>query len=290
MSPDLQNGGDLNPAPISAYTAADFRVDDIKIDCRKMMSEDGNESTTEVGVISGYAGVFSNVDRQDDIIEPGAFSNLTSRNARGALKVKMFLDHDHTRRPGIWTSLSQDDKGLLARGEFNLSTNLGRETYEEVKNGSLDAMSVGFRIPKGGAYYDKPEDEDSFSIRRITKAELFEISLVPIPANPEATIDGIKNFDVEEVSERMLERLMQNQLGMSRRQAKSFLQFGYKGLQLRSCDEQEAAAAGKATIDAQDAEDRARKIASDRMIAAALELRKMREEFTSDPVMKGFLR
>lgn len=237
----------------TGYVGASFSIEDMKSDM--VTSPDGSEQMQ--ATFSGFASTFGNVDRHDDVIEPGAFSGLSERNSRGALKVKMFAGHDSRMVPGIWTRLTQNDAGLWAEGKLLLGTQIGSECYEQLKSGAIDSLSVGFRIPKGGYWLDEKEDGDM--VRHITKAELMEISLVAIPANPQALISSVKEFDAA-MTARELERLLQNRLGMSRREAKALITHGYAGIAMRDDDEHEAEVVNSnAKCDVQEAEAQARK-------------------------------
>lgn len=80
-------------------------------------------------------------------------------------------------------------KGVFASGEANPKAQQLRKLYEE---GIVKTVSVGF-IPR-------QRDEQDRDV--ITKAELLEISFVPVPANPEALslMKGL-GIDPEEFSE-----------------------------------------------------------------------------------------
>lgn len=88
------------------------------------------------------------------------------------------------------TGLSVTDKGLEA--EFEFAPAEGNPKAQQIKvlydEGYLNAVSVGF-IPK----------ERSGNI--ITKAELLEISFVPVPANQEALKLAFKSLDTSELPE-----------------------------------------------------------------------------------------
>lgn len=75
------------------------------------------------------------------------------------------------------------DGALRNRVQFAMDNPLGAMAYKMAKGGFIKSQSVGF-IPlewTNGVGKDQPE-------RTYTKAELLEISLVVVPANPGATI------------------------------------------------------------------------------------------------------
>ncbi len=88
------------------------------------------------------------------------------------------------------THIEVTDKGLEA--EFEFAPVEGNPKAQQVKTlydqGYLNAVSVGF-IPK------------ERNGKTITKAELLEISIVPVPANQEALRLALKTLDISEIPE-----------------------------------------------------------------------------------------
>ena len=100
----------------------------------------------------------------------------------------MFWNHSSNYLIGSYTELKEDDRGLFVKGRINLGTQKGKEAYELLKAGDLDKMSIGFRIKE--ASYDTDSE-----VRTILKLDLFEISLVPIPANDLAEVMDVKSLN-----------------------------------------------------------------------------------------------
>ena len=132
--------------------------------------------------IEGYGSVFGNADHYNDIVERGAFVE----SIKSGRKVKMLLQHDVRAIIGVWQHLHEDAKGLYMKGKFS-NTSAGRDTYELVKDGALDGLSIGFTMPKDGYEYDKD------NVRLLKKIDLHEVSLVTFPANEEAFITSVKS-------------------------------------------------------------------------------------------------
>lgn len=135
------------------------------------------------GEFECYLSTFGNIDRGNDIVMPGAFTK--SLQKRPAAKVKMLLYHD-TRRPcGVWSEMEEDSKGLKAKGRLLLSTKDGRETYELMRAGALDATSIGYRTIQ--EQYDRTS-----GTRKLLEVDLYEGSIVTFPMNERATIGAVK--------------------------------------------------------------------------------------------------
>lgn len=143
------------------------------------------DTDSKSGVFTGYASVFGGVDSYGDTIVKGAFSETLENRKR---PVRMFFGHSPGRPIGIWVDLKEDDHGLFARGEFTPGNDDARNVHASMKHGAIDALSIGFRIPKGGA----EEVEDGG--RRISKVDLVEISVVTLPADDDARVSSVKSI------------------------------------------------------------------------------------------------
>ena len=97
----------------------------------------------EEGSIEGYASVFGGVDSYGDTIEKTAFDNVI----KSGQKPLMFYQHNRWSIPiGVWEEMSVDEKGLKVKGRLNLELEEAREVYSALKFGSLNGMSIGFRM------------------------------------------------------------------------------------------------------------------------------------------------
>lgn len=139
------------------------------------------------GRISGYASVFGNKDSYGDIVVKGAFNSFLSKIASNGKVVPVFYGHnmeDPKANIGRVLGLSEDDYGLKFDAQLDLSGNTyGNIVYEQLKDGRLDSMSFGYRV------LDYSMEKNATELREL---ELFEISVVPIPANPAAKITEVK--------------------------------------------------------------------------------------------------
>ena len=131
--------------------------------------------------IKGYANTVSK-DRSGDIIVKEAWEQGGLDNY---LKNPVILAfHDHSRPIGSAVNYNVTDKGLEIVAEISKAAG---EVYNLIKDGVLKTFSVGFSIKD--ADYDR--DEDTFFIKDL---ELFEVSVVSIPANQDSTFSLAKSF------------------------------------------------------------------------------------------------
>lgn len=141
-------------------------------------------SVSATGEISGYASTFNGApDFHGDVVAPGAFTRTLAEHRGRKTAPAMLWAHDLAEVTGAWFDLREDQYGLKASGKLTLETRRGSEAHALVKDGAL-ALSIGFR----------PRDSrQERGYRVLTDIELFEISLVAIPANSSARITDVKS-------------------------------------------------------------------------------------------------
>ena len=131
------------------------------------------------GTFSGHAALFGVEDLAHDVVAPGAFTASLAR--RGVEGVKMLWHHDPAEPIGRWLEIREDGRGLFVRGRLLPEVARAREALALMKAGVLDGLSIGFRTVSGR------RDQKS-GIRRLTAIDLWEISIVTFPAQPDARV------------------------------------------------------------------------------------------------------
>lgn len=172
----------------------------------------------ETREFEAYASTFGNTDLVNDVIEKGAFRKTVSQAKKTGKYPKLLYQHNSTKLVGVIKSMKEDDAGLLIKGDF-IDTTVGRDTYVEVKSGAIGDMSIGF-------YAKQYEIDEEKGLRTIKEIDLFEVSFVTFPANPEANVLAVKS---EIKTKRDLEKLLRD-VGFSLTEAKSIVADGYQGL------------------------------------------------------------
>ncbi len=173
----------------------------------------------EPGSFTGYGAMFENTDDGNDIIKQNAFKKIRTK-ANGMIRIPLY--HDMRRVVGEG-KVTQDEKGLVVEGKLNMSLSYAQDAYELMKDGTLDAMSVGFTVLDKGAAYD-----EDYRVRTISKAELWEVSIVPFGMNRKAKIRTIKSGgEIDNI--RDFEAHLRD-LGFSQREAKAIASSGFGAL------------------------------------------------------------
>lgn len=166
----------------------------------------------------GYASTFyGEPDRYGDIVEPGSFSKSIEAHQKAGKMPALLMHHDMHRPVGVYKSMVEDEHGLHVVGELTKGVRDAEEAYALLKAGALHSMSIGY-IPKVEEYNHEE------GINYIKEVDLWEVSLVTIPANSNAVITGVKS--VENIKTvRDLEAFLRDADGasLSKRDAKTLI-------------------------------------------------------------------
>lgn len=182
-------------------------------------------------VFSGYGAVFNNIDSYGDMIVPGAFAATLAEAKSTGNWPAMLMQHggwgmgaDDMTPVGIWTEMAEDGIGLKMTGKL-ADTPRGREAYALLKmdpRPAITGLSIGY-VAKTFEARTKPEEPR----RKLTKIDLYEVSLVTFPANPKARIEGVKSAGGLTV--RDAESALRD-AGFSRTEAKAIVAKGFKSI------------------------------------------------------------
>lgn len=143
------------------------------------------------GEFEGYASTFGNVDQGGDVVEPGAFIESVVAAKNDGRNIPMLWQHDQREPIGIWKDIAEDKKGLYVKGQLLIDADpLAKRAHGLLKAKALGGMSIGYRIPAGGA---EPHEKKP-GIMRLVKVDLREISLVTMPMNLSARVTTVKSI------------------------------------------------------------------------------------------------
>lgn len=141
-------------------------------------TDDGDKTITAVGSIE-------KTDRDMDVV---GIENMDLKNYK--LNPVVFLNHDHRSLPiGKAEKVWKEDNKLMFKIKFADETQnpMAPFVYESVKAGFLNALSIGF-IPDYDTMSYKQDKKTNKQTRYIDKSELYEVSIVGVPANPSALV------------------------------------------------------------------------------------------------------
>lgn len=133
------------------------------------------------GEIEGVAVRFDTIDTYRTTFAPEAFRGLDGRT------VPMLWAHDPSNVIGSWSSFQVRDGGLSAKGKLNLEVAKAKEVRAMLKAGDISGLSVGFRTVK--------DERAANGVRRITEAQLYELSIVAFPSVPGSGVTKVRFSD-----------------------------------------------------------------------------------------------
>ena len=135
------------------------------------------------GTVEGYASLFGEIDAARDMVMPGAFARTLK--SRGLRRIPMLFQHDPAEPVGVWLELTEDFRGLRARGKLIPDVARARELLALVRAGAVDGLSIGFRTVKGRI-------DPASRVRKIIDLDLWEISIVTFPLLAGARVRAVK--------------------------------------------------------------------------------------------------
>jgi HK97 family phage prohead protease len=174
------------------------------------------KAVDDEGTIEGYGSIFGNVDSYGDVVAKGAFTRTLEESKGSGRMPAMLWQHNPDEPIGVWTSMSEDAKGLYVKGKL-AETQRGREALALIKMGALSGLSIGYSTV--AADYDTGKD-----IRVLTDVDLWEVSPVTFPANDKARITAAKSAEIK--TRRDFEGFLRD-AGFSRAEAKRIASHGF---------------------------------------------------------------
>jgi HK97 family phage prohead protease len=175
------------------------------------------KAVDEKGVFTGYGSVFGNVDSYREIVMPGAFAeSLQAWKDSGKLPPVLW-QHRSGEPVGPYLEMEEDTVGLRVKGQLLVDdVQRAKEARALMAAKAVNGLSIGF-VTREDAY-DKVT-----GIRKLTKLDLWEVSIVTFPANPSAQISGVKSAidALETLAD--AERYLRDAGGLSRTQARDFV-------------------------------------------------------------------
>lgn len=134
--------------------------------------------------IKGIASSFGNTDRTGDVIEPGAFKKTIKLMKSGERKVAFLNQHRMDQPIGVVDTLKEVGLTVVFEGRLAREHSIVKDMLPLLKMGALHSVSIGFNI------IDSEMDNDG--IRTIKEIDLWELSIVTIPANEKTKITSVK--------------------------------------------------------------------------------------------------
>lgn len=155
------------------------------------------------GTVKLYAATFDREpDSYGDVIAKGAFADCIARLEERGEKVPLLFGHrtdDPFMNIGIVEKMEEDDRGLLCEARFDLDNENAAYCRKLVQEGRLLKCSFAYEVLDEAPV----ELEGGVKANELRKLNVFEVSLVPIPANRHAEVVEVKARELEDIERRL---------------------------------------------------------------------------------------
>lgn len=167
----------------------------------KTKAAPGAASMPAEGTVEGYAATFDRIpDAYGDVIKEGAFADSLKAWEQNGKPIPLLYGHstdDPAYNIGKVVEAHEDGKGLYVVAQFDEENEKAQYVRKLVKEGRLWQFSFAYEVLDGGTV----ELEDGTEAYELRKMNLFEVSLVQIPANQRAVVTDVKSAPVEQKDE-----------------------------------------------------------------------------------------
>ena len=154
------------------------------------------KADADAGTISGYFSTYDRIpDSYGDVIAPGAFTDTIKARKESGHPFPLCWNHDLDQIIGAVDpdNIKDTEKGPHMVASF-FSSPLAQEKREIVKSGVVYQFSFAYDVLDAGPV----TLEDGTKANELRKLDLFEVSIVPIPANQNAVMTEVKSEEPEE--------------------------------------------------------------------------------------------
>lgn len=158
------------------------------------------------GIVTGLASPMTNVDRQKDKVEPGAYANTLAEGQARIQSGRRYMCstlwmHSPNEPTGGVINAEELPEGLSVTMQCDISVNsaghpnnpIATMVFSGFKSGYIDELSIGYIATK--------YDYDKQGVRHLREIDLIEVSAVTMlfAANPEALVpaSGVKSMFVQ---------------------------------------------------------------------------------------------
>lgn len=145
------------------------------------------------GTVEGYASTWDRTpDSYGDVVRRGAFAETLHKWRMRKQPIPLLYGHrtdDPAYNVGRVVDAREDDRGLFIRAEFDADNPKAQEVRKLAQQGRLFQFSFAYQVLDSGPV----TLQDGTRANELRKLDLFECSLVQIPANQNAVVTNIKD-------------------------------------------------------------------------------------------------
>lgn len=148
------------------------------------------KSVSDEGLIEGYGSTFGGPpDSVGDIVVPGAFADtLVAHKRQGTMPLFFFGHKSNELTIGNWIDMAEDGKGLWGQGQMDMEDPFAVKIHRKLKRKEMRGLSIGYEVKAA-----RPDPKRQ-GVRLLEKLDLWEVSIVNLPANQRAAIENVKSY------------------------------------------------------------------------------------------------
>lgn len=149
------------------------------------------------GMIAGYFSTYDvEPDSYGDIIEKGAFTETFKKREESGHPFPLCFNHDFSAVIGSVKKIEDTEKGPYIEAEF-LDTQTAQDVRKMLMSGAIYQFSFAYDVLQSRV---PTEDEKKMGIGNVLqKVEVFEISVVTVPANQNAVATEVKTVEPDAI-------------------------------------------------------------------------------------------
>lgn len=145
----------------------------------------------EAGKIAGFFSTYEQTpDSYGDIIMPGAFTKTIEKRKESGHPFPLCFNHDFDKVIGACNTVEERERGPYIEADF-LNTQLGQDVRKMVLSGAIYQFSFAYDVL--GRRDPTDEEKKNGVTNVLTELEVYEVSVVTVPANQNAQVTEIKS-------------------------------------------------------------------------------------------------
>ena len=146
----------------------------------------------ETGKIAGFFSTYEKTpDSYGDIIVPGAFTKTIEKRKESGHPFPLCFNHDFSSVIGAVNTVEEKENGPYIEAHF-LETTLAQDVRKMVQSGAVYQFSFAYDVIKAREAND--EERKNGVLNVLEEVEVFEVSVVTVPANQNAIVTDIKAY------------------------------------------------------------------------------------------------
>lgn len=144
----------------------------------------------ETGKIAGFFSTYEKIpDSYGDIIEPGAFTKTIEKRKASGHPFPLCWNHDFSSVIGVVDNVEEKEIGPYIEASF-LDTALAQDVRKMVQSGAVYQFSFAYDVL---SWREPTAEEKKMGVQNVLQeVEVFEVSVVTVPANQNAVVTDIK--------------------------------------------------------------------------------------------------